>query len=59
MGEKDIIMNEAPEGSAGCSEENPVTRMQGARVVVLILSLTEKNPFPSLGLSFPSVDKGA
>lgn len=43
---KDIIMNEALEGRAGCGEEKSVARMQGAWGVVLILSLTEKTPSP-------------
>lgn len=34
-----------------------LTRIQ-AWVVVLILSLTQKIPFPLLDLSFPSVNKG-
>lgn len=35
-----------------------LTSIQEAWVVALIVSLTLKIPFPSLGLSFPSVNEG-
>lgn len=33
-------------------------RIQAAWVVVLVLSLTQKTPFPIMGPSFPSASKG-
>lgn len=46
------------EAAGGRREWVYLASIQGAWVVVLIVSLTLKIPFPSLGLSFPSVNEG-